>query len=99
MWTFAIPPDVIKSRLQGSPDGTYKGFIDCAVKTVRADGPKALFKGFAPAMARVSAAFVGRTSGEWGWLLTGLLFLFLLLRMTGIPCERGVLRESTWLWG
>lgn len=54
MWTFAIPPDVIKSRLQGSPDGTYKGFIDCAVKTVRADGPKALFKGFAPAMARVS---------------------------------------------
>lgn len=63
MWTFAIPPDVIKSRLQGSPDGTYKGFIDCAVKTVRADGPKALFKGFAPAMARAfpanAACFLG----------------------------------------
>jgi len=28
-WSVAIPPDVIKSRLQSSPSGTYKGFMDC----------------------------------------------------------------------
>lgn len=44
---------MIKSRLQGAPQGTYKGFIDAAVKTIRADGVSALFKGFAPAMLRV----------------------------------------------
>ncbi|GAA5866215.1 hypothetical protein JCM8547_007205 [Rhodosporidiobolus lusitaniae] len=63
MWTFAIPPDVIKSRLQGAPEGMYKGFVDCAVKTVQQDGVKALFKGFAPAMARAfpanAATFLG----------------------------------------
>ncbi|GAA96952.1 hypothetical protein E5Q_03626 [Mixia osmundae IAM 14324] len=63
MWSFAIPPDVIKSRLQSSPEGTYKGFIDCATKTIAADGPKALFRGFWPAMARAfpanAATFVG----------------------------------------
>ncbi|KAL8280928.1 hypothetical protein RQP46_006607 [Phenoliferia psychrophenolica] len=56
MWTIAIPPDVIKSRLQGAPEGTYKGFVDCAVKTVKANGPSALFKGFVPAMARAGPA-------------------------------------------
>lgn len=40
-----IPIQVIKSRLQGAPEGTYKGFIDCAAKTIKADGPGALFKG------------------------------------------------------
>ncbi|GAA5977797.1 hypothetical protein JCM5350_006181 [Sporobolomyces pararoseus] len=63
MWTFAIPPDVIKSRLQGAPEGTYKGFIDCAAQTVKADGVKALFKGFGPAMLRAfpanAATFLG----------------------------------------
>lgn len=56
MWTFAIPPDVIKSRLQGAPNGTYSGFFDCAMKTIKADGPKALFKGFGPAMLRAFPA-------------------------------------------
>ncbi|KAK4701211.1 hypothetical protein P7C70_g5025, partial [Phenoliferia sp. Uapishka_3] len=50
------PPDVIKSRLQGAPEGTYKGFFDCAAKTVKANGPSALFKGFVPAMARAGPA-------------------------------------------
>lgn len=63
MWAFAIPPDVIKSRYQGAPEGTYKGFLDCARKTVAADGVGALFKGFGPAMARAfpanAAVFVG----------------------------------------
>ena len=62
-WALAIPPDVVKSRYQGAPEGTYKSFIDCARKTVMADGVGALFKGFGPAMARAfpanAAVFVG----------------------------------------
>lgn len=56
MWALAIPPDVIKSRYQGAPHGTYTGFLDCARQTVAKDGIKALFKGFGPAMARAFPA-------------------------------------------
>lgn len=63
MWSLAIPPDVIKSRIQGAPPGTYSGFADCVRKTVAADGVSALFRGFWPAMARAfpanAATFVG----------------------------------------
>ena len=63
MWAFAIPPDVVKSRYQGAPEGTYRGFLDCARRTVATDGVGALFKGFGPAMARAfpanAAVFVG----------------------------------------
>ncbi|WRT63224.1 uncharacterized protein IL334_000127 [Kwoniella shivajii] len=63
MWSLAIPPDTIKSRLQSAPHGTYTGFMDCARKLIAADGVTALWKGFAPAMARAfpanAATFVG----------------------------------------
>lgn len=63
MWSLAIPPDVVKSRIQGAPPGTYSGFADCVRKTVAADGVSALFRGFWPAMARAfpanAATFVG----------------------------------------
>ncbi|CCA70823.1 probable carnitine/acyl carnitine carrier [Serendipita indica DSM 11827] len=63
MWSIAIPPDVIKSRLQSAPQGTYTGFIDCTRKTVAADGIGALWKGFGPAMGRAfpanAATFLG----------------------------------------
>ncbi|KAF8917671.1 mitochondrial carrier domain-containing protein [Mucidula mucida] len=63
MWSLAIPPDVIKSRIQSAPTGTYSGFMDCARKTIAADGVAALWKGFAPAMARAfpanAATFLG----------------------------------------
>ncbi|KAG8761690.1 carnitine transporter [Serendipita sp. 396] len=63
MWSIAIPPDVIKSRIQSAPQGTYTGFVDCTRKTVAADGIGALWKGFGPAMARAfpanAATFVG----------------------------------------
>ncbi|KAK4685950.1 hypothetical protein P7C73_g4191, partial [Tremellales sp. Uapishka_1] len=63
MWSLAIPPDTIKSRLQSAPHGTYNGFLDCARKTIAADGVGALWKGFGPAMARAfpanAATFVG----------------------------------------
>ncbi|XP_045823751.1 mitochondrial uncoupling protein 5-like [Trifolium pratense] len=52
------PIDVIKTRVmtmkvescgEGVP---YKGALDCAVKTVRAEGPMALYKGFIPTISR-----------------------------------------------
>jgi len=63
MWSIAIPPDTVKSRLQGAPQGTYKGFIDCASQLVKEKGPTALYKGFGPAMTRAvpanAATFLG----------------------------------------
>ncbi|KAI0271409.1 hypothetical protein BC834DRAFT_818064 [Gloeopeniophorella convolvens] len=63
MWAIAIPPDVLKSRLQSAPTGTYSGIVDCARKTIAVDGVKALWKGFGPAMARAfpanAATFLG----------------------------------------
>lgn len=63
MWTLAIPPDVLKSRIQSAPSGTYSGILDCARKTIAQDGLHALWKGFGPAMARAfpanAATFLG----------------------------------------
>lgn len=49
-----ILSQVIKSRIQSAPTGTYSGFVDCIRKTIAADGITALWKGLGPAMARVS---------------------------------------------
>ncbi|XP_024381398.1 mitochondrial uncoupling protein 4 [Physcomitrium patens] len=51
------PIDVVKTRVmnmkvtpgEGAP---YRGALDCAVKTVRAEGPMALYKGFVPTVTR-----------------------------------------------
>ncbi|KAF9229124.1 hypothetical protein BS17DRAFT_689484 [Gyrodon lividus] len=63
MWSLAIPPDVLKSRLQSAPSGTYSGLFDCFRKTVAQDGVAALWRGFGPAMARAfpanAATFLG----------------------------------------
>lgn len=63
MWTIAIPPDVIKSRIQSAATGTYSGFLDCVKKTVATDGVRALWRGLGPAMARAfpanAATFLG----------------------------------------
>ena len=57
-WSIAIPPDVIKSRVQSAPAGTYKGFMDCATKIVVQEGPSALFKGLGPALLRAFPVFI-----------------------------------------
>jgi len=63
MLSIAIPPDVIKSRLQSAPPGTYKNAFDCLRKTIAQDGTKALFKGLGPALFRAfpanAATFMG----------------------------------------
>ncbi|KAG0228825.1 carnitine transporter [Actinomortierella wolfii] len=63
MWTIAIPPDVLKSRLQSAPAGTYKGTTDVLRVLLKTEGPQALFKGLGPAMMRAfpanAACFLG----------------------------------------
>lgn len=51
------PVDVIKTRVMNmkvEPGEVppYSGAIDCALKTVRAEGPMALYKGFVPTISR-----------------------------------------------
>ena len=51
------PVDVIKTRVMnmrvepGAPP-PYSGALDCALKTVKAEGPMALYKGFVPTISR-----------------------------------------------
>merc|ERR1711862_899766 len=53
------PFDVVKSRVMAQPidasgKGTlYRGMIDCFVKSVRSEGPLALYRGFWPNFGRV----------------------------------------------
>ncbi|XP_059436113.1 mitochondrial uncoupling protein 5-like [Corylus avellana] len=52
------PIDVIKTRVMsmkmeaGAPAPPYSGALDCAVKTVKAEGLMALYKGFIPTISR-----------------------------------------------
>ncbi|KAK9266162.1 hypothetical protein L1049_000008 [Liquidambar formosana] len=51
------PIDVIKTRVmnmkvEAGAAPPYSGAIDCAMKTVRAEGPLALYKGFIPTISR-----------------------------------------------
>ena len=62
-WVIAIPPDVIKSRIQTAPEGTYRGVVHCFQVLMKQEGPGALFTGVGPAMARAfpanAACFLG----------------------------------------
>ena len=65
-WTIAIPPDVLKSRFQSAPEGTYRGIADVYRTLMLKEGPSALFAGLRPAMIRAfpanAACFLGM---EW----------------------------------
>jgi solute carrier family 25 carnitine/acylcarnitine transporter 20/29 len=62
-WVIAVPPDVVKSRYQTAPEGTYKGLGDVAKTLLKEEGPGAFFKGLGPAMIRAfpanAACFLG----------------------------------------
>jgi len=62
-WAVAIPPDVLKSRFQSAPDGTYKNIADVYRKLMATEGAGALFAGLKPAMIRAfpanAACFLG----------------------------------------
>lgn len=48
--------DVIKSRYQGAPAGTYNSFLHCFRITIAQDGVGALFRGAGPAILRAFPA-------------------------------------------
>ncbi|KAJ6647772.1 Mitochondrial carnitine/acylcarnitine carrier protein [Pseudolycoriella hygida] len=48
-WVFMLPADVIKSRIQTAPEGTYpRGFRDAVKTLLKEDGPKGFYKGIVP---------------------------------------------------
>ncbi|KAJ1565893.1 hypothetical protein HK096_007654, partial [Nowakowskiella sp. JEL0078] len=56
---FSLPFDFVKTKLQKqrpNPDGTlqYKGSIDCAIQTIRKEGPLAFYRGFPTYYTRIA---------------------------------------------
>jgi solute carrier family 25 (mitochondrial carnitine/acylcarnitine transporter), member 20/29 len=55
-WTVSIPFDVLKSRFQAAPDGTYTGARDVYSRLMATEGFSALFTGIRPALLRAFPA-------------------------------------------
>lgn len=55
-WAVSIPADVLKSRFQTAPAGTYSGVMDVYRHLMKEEGPSALFRGLRPAMIRAFPA-------------------------------------------
>ncbi|EDW87438.1 congested-like trachea protein [Drosophila teissieri] len=56
-WILGMPADVLKSRLQSAPEGTYKHGIRSVFKDlIVKDGPLALYRGVTPIMLRAFPA-------------------------------------------
>ena len=51
------PFDLIKTRLQTAPPGTYSGSFDVIGKTIKADGVKGLYRGMGPPLIGVTPIF------------------------------------------
>ncbi|CAH1801529.1 unnamed protein product [Owenia fusiformis] len=47
------PLDVVKTRMQGLEAAKYKNTVDCAVKIMKNEGPRAFYKGTLPRLSRV----------------------------------------------
>lgn len=63
-WLVGMPADVLKSRLQTAPEGTYpNGMRDVFKQLMKNEGPTALYKGVTPVMIRAfpanAACFLG----------------------------------------
>ncbi|KAH9255541.1 hypothetical protein BASA81_006371 [Batrachochytrium salamandrivorans] len=75
-WIVAVPPDVVKSRLQSAPEGTYPGGTrQVFQELVNKEGWLGLTKGMIPAVTRAfpanAACFLGlevsRKLLDWWW--------------------------------
>jgi len=52
-WTLITPLDVLKSRVQADVKGNmYSGLLDCAIKSVKQEGMRVLFRGYAAVATR-----------------------------------------------
>ncbi|KAL5580842.1 hypothetical protein UlMin_013284 [Ulmus minor] len=49
------PVDVVKSRMMGDSNSTYKNTLDCFVKTLKTEGLLAFYKGFLPNFGRLGS--------------------------------------------
>ncbi|XP_031353665.1 congested-like trachea protein [Photinus pyralis] len=63
-WVIGMPADVVKSRLQTAPEGTYKnGIREVFTHLIKTEGVSALYRGFIPVLLRAfpanAACFVG----------------------------------------
>jgi solute carrier family 25 carnitine/acylcarnitine transporter 20/29 len=62
-WTVSIPADVLKSRYQTAPEGTYTGIWQVYRRLMNEEGISALFRGIGPALLRAfpanAACFLG----------------------------------------
>ena len=58
-WIPTISVDVIKSRMQGAPPGTYSSFVGCARALWAEGGLPIFFKGTAPALVRAIPLHAG----------------------------------------
>ena len=57
--TACAPADLVKTRIMCDPHkALYRNPIDCVYKTVRYDGPMALFRGWVPSYARIGPHFI-----------------------------------------
>jgi len=68
-WMVALPPDVLKSRLQTAPDGQYNGVRDVLRQILKTEGVAAMYKGAVPVMLRAFPAnaccFMGYEGAMW----------------------------------
>lgn len=51
-WVVTYPLDVVKSKIQAFPPGTYRGMWDCARRSAQAEGPLVFFRGIEMALLR-----------------------------------------------
>lgn len=62
-WMIGLPADVLKTRLQTAPPGTYHGIRSVLAQLLRTEGPRALYRGATPVLLRAApanaACFVG----------------------------------------
>ena len=59
------PPDTIMSRMYNQTGNLYGGALDCLTRTIKAEGPLALYKGFFAHLARILPHTVSfRSTGE-----------------------------------
>ncbi|KAH8400509.1 hypothetical protein KR222_002556, partial [Zaprionus bogoriensis] len=55
-WVGGMPADVLKSRLQSAPEGTYSGIRAVFVDLLKNDGITGLYRGFTPVIIRAFPA-------------------------------------------